>query len=174
MEGRYIMADQSKRNLGEAFAGESKANRRYVAFAQVAEEEGFSNVARLFRAVAESETIHAINHMKALGEIKTTVENVEEAWRGEKDEYTSMYPMFIDQAKRDANNDALKSFFWANEAEKTHGEFYEKALGALREGKDVTLGDLHICTVCGYTVEGTPPETCPNCGEGRDKFQLME
>ena len=114
------MVDQSKRNLGEAFAGESKANRRYAAFAQVAAEEGFSNVARLFRAIAESENIHAYNHLLALGEIKFTIENVEEAWRGEKDEYTSMYPMFIDQAQRDANNDALKSFFWANEAEKTH------------------------------------------------------
>ena len=118
------MVDQSKRNLKEAFAGESKANRRYLAFAQVAAEEGFPNVARLFRAVAESETIHAYNHMRALGEIKSTRENVEEAWQGEKDEYTSMYPMFIDQAKRDANNEALKSFFWANEAEKTHGDFY--------------------------------------------------
>jgi rubrerythrin len=167
------MVDQSNRNLAEAFAGESKANRRYVAFAQAAAEEGFSNVARLFRAVAESETIHALNHLRALGEIKSTIENVEEAWRGEKDEYTSMHPMFIDQAKRDANNEAFKSLFWANEAEKTHGDFYEKALGALKEGKDVELEDLHICTVCGYTVEGTPPDKCPNCQEGRDKFQLM-
>ena len=162
------MVDQSKKNLKDAFAGESQANRRYLTFAQVAAEEGFPSIARLFRTVAESETIHAHNHLKAMGGIKSTMENVEEAWRGEKDEYSTM---FIDQAKRDANNDALKTFFWANEAEKTHGDFYERALDALKEGKDLELKDLYICAVCGYTVEGTPPEKCPTCGEGRDKFK---
>ena len=168
------MVDQSKKNLKEAFAGESQANRRYLAFAQVAAEEGFSNIARLFRTVAESETIHAHNHLKAMGGIKSTMENVEESWRGEKDEYSTMYPMFISQAKRDANNDALKSFFWANEAEKTHGDFYERALNALKQGKDLELKDLYICTVCGYAIEGTPPEKCPNCREGKDKFESIE
>ena len=168
------MADQSTKNLKEAFAGESQANRRYLAYAQVAAEEGFPNVARLFRTVAESETIHAHNHLKALEGIKSTLENVEEAWRGEKDEYTAMYPMFIDQAKRDGNNDALKTFFWANEAEKTHGDFYEQAIETLKQGKDVELKELYICTVCGYTVEGTPPDKCPNCGEAKDKFTVVE
>ena len=102
------------------------------------------------------------------------MENVEEAWQGEKDEYTSMYPMFIDQAKRDSNNAALKTFFWANEAEKTHGDFYERALKALKQKNDLELKDLHICTVCGYTVEGAPPEKCPTCGEGREKFRSIE
>jgi rubrerythrin len=167
------MTDQSKKNLKEAFAGESQANRRYLAFAQVATEEGFPNVARLFRTVAESETIHAHNHLKALGGIKSTLENVEEAWRGEKDEYSTMYPMFIDQAKRDADNDALKTFFWANEAEKTHGDLYEQAFEALKQGKDLELKELYICDVCGYAVEGIPPEKCPNCGEGKDKFKTV-
>ena len=97
------MTDQTKKNLRKALAGESKANRRYLAFSEKASEEGFSNIARLFRVIAESETIHAFNHMKAMGAVHSTLENVEEAWRGEKDEYSSMYPMFIDQAERDAN-----------------------------------------------------------------------
>ena len=168
------MADQSIKNMKDAFAGESQANRRYLAFAEKAQEEGLTNIARLFRAVAESETIHAHNHLRAMGGIRSTIENVEEAWQGEKDEYTSMYPMFIDQAKRDSNNAALKTFFWATEAEKTHGDFYERALKALKQKNDLELKDLHICTVCGYTVEGAPPEKCPTCGEGREKFMRME
>ena len=167
------MTDQSIRNLKEAFAGESQANRRYLAFAKKAEEDGYPNIARLFRAAAESETIHAHNHLKAMGGIKSTLENAEEAWKGERDEYTDMYPMFMDQAKRDGNNDALKSFFWANEAEKVHGDFYEKAIKALKERKDLELRDIHVCSVCGFTVEGEPPEKCPTCGRGKENFKLV-
>lgn len=164
------MSDQTTKNLKAAFAGESQANRRYLAYAQKAEEEGFANLARLFRAVAESETIHALNHLKCVGGVGSSLENVEDALKGETDEFTSMYPMFIDQAKRDTNNDALKSFFWANEAEKIHADFYLKSLDALKQGRDVELGKLHICSVCGNTFEGTVPEKCPVCGEGSDKF----
>lgn len=167
------MANQSEKNLREAFAGESQANRRYLAFAEKAAEEGFPNVARLFRAIAESETIHAINHLNALGDVKSTLENVEAALEGETDETTGMYPMFMDQAKRDAHNEALKSFFWANEAEITHGEFYGKALETLKQGKDLELKDLYICDVCGYTVEGTVPEKCITCGKGKEEFRLV-
>ena len=141
------MTDQSKKNLREAFAGESQANRRYLAFARKAAEEGFPKMARMFRAIAESETIHAHNHLRALGGIRSTLENVEEAWHGEKDEYTEMYPMFMDQAKRDGDSEALKSFFWANEAEKVHGGFYERASESLRGGKDPEVGDLHILSL---------------------------
>ena len=168
------MTDQTIKNVWEAFAGESQANRRYLAFAKKAADEGFPNIARLFRAVAESETIHANNHLQALKGVKSTAENLESALRGEADEYTSMYPMFMDQAKRDANNDALKSFFWANEAEKTHARFYERALDVNKKGEDLELKDLHICSVCGYTVEGDPPEKCPTCGQGKDKFKRIE
>ena len=168
------MADQTNKNLKDAFAGESQANRRYLAFSQKASEEGFTNISRLFRAVAESETIHAHNHLRAMGEIRSTLENVENALKGEVDETTSMYPMFMDQAKRDANNDALSSFFWANEAEKTHADFYERALETMKQGKDLELEELYICSVCGYTVEASPPEKCPTCGEGKEKFILME
>ena len=168
------MSNQSLKNLREAFSGESQANRRYLAFAKKAEEEGFMNIARLFRTAAESETIHAHNHLKAMGGIRSTRENLEEAWKGEKDEYTSMYPMFMDQAKRDANNGALRSFFWANEAEKVHGDFYERAAEVIKEGKDIELKDMYVCSVCGYTVEGTPPEKCPVCGKGKEEFKLIK
>jgi rubrerythrin len=171
---RLSMSDLSVKNMKEAFAGESQANRRYLAFAKKAEDDGFPNVARLFRAVAESETIHAMNHLKAMKSIKSTAENLESSLKGETDEFTAMYPMFIDQAKRDANNDALRTFFWANEAEKTHGEFYERALESVKKGKDLGIKDLYICSVCGYTIEGEPPAKCPNCGEGKEKFVLMK
>jgi rubrerythrin len=165
------MTDQSTKNLHEAFAGESQANRRYLAFAKKADEEGYPNIARLFRTAAESETIHAFNHLKAMKGIKSTLENAQEAWIGEKEEYTEMYPMFMDQAKRDVNNDALQSFFWANEAEKVHGEFYERAIEALKGGKDLDLKETYVCSVCGYTVEGEPPDKCPNCGKGKEEFE---
>ncbi len=168
------MADQTVKNLGEAFAGESQANRRYLAFAQKALDEGFPQIARLFRAAAASETIHAHNHLRAMGGIKSTLENLEEALTGERREYTSMYPMFMDQAKRDLNNEALKSFYWALEAEKAHGGLYEKAIEAIKEGKDVQSQDLYICNLCGYTAEGPPPEKCPVCGESRDKFKEIQ
>jgi rubrerythrin len=164
------MSDQTTKNLKAAFAGESQANRRYVAFAQKAEEEGFKNLARLFRAVAESETVHAINHLKCVNGVGSSLKNVEEAFKGETEEFTSMYPMFMDQAKRDTNNDALKSFFWANEVEKVHADFYDKSLNTLKQGKDIEIGDLHVCSVCGNTIEGTVPDKCPVCGESGDSF----
>ena len=164
------METQTKKNLSQAFAGESQANRRYLAFAEKAQEEGLPGVARLFRAVAQSETIHALNHLKAAGVVKTTAENLAQAIEGEKSEYTGMYPMFMDQARRDADSDALNSFFWANEAEQTHDEFYVKALEAAKQGKDIELGELYICKVCGYTVEGNPPDVCPVCKKGKEFF----
>ncbi len=167
------MTDVTEKNMQEAFSGESQANRRYLAFSEKAAEEGYSHIARLFRAIASSETVHATNHLKAMGGIRSTLENVEGSLKGEQDEYMNMYPMFMDQAKRDSNSEALKSFFWANEAEKTHGEFYERALNALKGGEDLELKDLYVCSVCGFTVEAEPPEKCPTCGEGKEKFNLV-
>ena len=102
------------------------------------------------------------------------MENAEEAWQGEKDEYNEMYPMFMARAKRDKNNEALKSFFQANEAEKVHGDFYEKAMNALKKGNDIELKDVYVCSVCGYTVEGSSPDKCPTCGQGKENFGLVE
>jgi rubrerythrin len=168
------MSDQTNKNLKMAFAGESQANRRYLAYAKKAEEEGFPNAARLFRVIAEAETIHANTHLEALEGVKSTLENVENAMRGESEEATGMYPMFVYQAERDANNKALNSFFYAQEAESTHCDLFEKALTSLKDGKDPELKELYICVVCGYTVEGPPPEKCYTCNEGRDKFVLFQ
>ena len=168
------MTDQTRKNLDEAFSGESQANRRYLAYAKKAESEGYPNIARLFRTIAESETIHAHNHLEVMGGVGSTKENLEDAWRGEKDEYNSMYPMFIDQAARDANNQARTTFYWAKEAEIVHADFYDKAFQAMQQGSDVQLQEMHICTVCGYTVEGEPPEQCPICGKGREVFKAVQ
>ncbi len=167
------MTNQTMKNLLEAFAGEAQANRRYRAFAVKAEEEGLGNLARLFRAIAESEAVHAANHLRAMGGVKSSVENVEEARNGEVEEYKGMYPMFIDQARRDINNEALTSFIWANSAEQTHGDLYEKALAAVKGGGDVELEDIYICEVCGHTVEGEAPDTCPICNVPKEKFRKV-
>jgi len=168
------MSDQTNRNLKVAFAGECQAFRRYLAYAKKAEEEGFPNMARLFRVIADAEVIHANKHLEALREVKSTLENTQRALKGESEEATGMYPMFVYQAKRDADNDALNSFFYAQEAETTHFNLFEKALSALKEGKDPEVGELWVCKVCGYTVEGPPPEKCYTCGEGREAFIRVE
>jgi rubrerythrin len=169
-----FMSNQSTQNLKAAFAGESQANRRYLAFAKKADEEGYPNIARFFRAAAQSETFHAFNHLKAMDGIKSTLENAKEAWQGEKDEFTDMYPQFMDQAKKEQNNAAFKTFFWANEAEKVHGSFYEKAVKALEKGTDMPLNDVYVCSVCGFTVEDTPPEKCPVCGQPKERFEKVK
>ncbi len=164
----------SEKNLENAFAGESQANRRYLAFAKKAEEEGFRNVARLFRTAAESETIHAMNHLKAMGGIKSTLENLKAAVKGETYEKLEMYPEFIEEAEKEGNKNAERTFKWAIEAEKVHADLYSKAVEAVEKGKDVELKDLYICQVCGYTVEGEIPDKCPVCGANREKFKKTE
>ena len=158
-------------NLKEAFAGESQANRKYLAFAKKAEEEGYPQVARLFRAAAEAETIHAHNHLNVIGEVKSTRENLQAAYEGEHQEFTSMYPTFIEQAKKDGNNEALKTFHWANEVEKVHGNLYKKAIDSLKSLKGTSY---YVCQRCGYTAEGNAPEQCPVCGAKKNNFKLIE
>ena len=158
-------------NLKEAFAGESQANRKYLAFAKKAEEEGYPQVARLFRAAAEAETIHAHNHFKVIGGVKTTLENLHAAYEGEHQEFTSMYPGFIEQAKKEGNNEALKTFHWANEVEKVHGNLYQKAIDSLTSLEDAPY---YVCQCCGYTAEGKAPEKCPVCGARSDEFRKIE
>jgi len=168
------MSDQTSKNLKAAFAGECQAYRRYLTYAKRAEEEGFPNMARLFRVIADAEVIHANKHLEAMGEVKSTLENTESALKGESEEATGMYPMFVYQAERDSRSDAMNSFFYAQEAETTHFSLFEKALSSLKEGKDPEVGQLYVCRVCGYTVEGPPPEKCYTCGEGREAFILVE
>ena len=137
-------------NLKSAFAGESQANRKYLAFAKKADEEGFPQIAKLFRAVAEAETIHAHNHLRALGEVKTTTDNLQAAMGGENYEVSSMYPPMLAEADKDGNKQAARSFKYALEVEKVHAILYSHALDKL--GKDSSTVDYYICPVCGYTV----------------------
>lgn len=157
-------------NLKEAFAGESQANRTYLAFAKKAEEEGYPQAARLFRAAAEAETVHAHNHLNVIGKVKSTLENLKAAYEGEHDEFTSMYPAFIEQAKKEGNNDALQTFYWANEVEKVHGNLYKQAIDNLKSLKDA---NYYVCQRCGYTAEENAPDQCPVCGAKKETFKLV-
>lgn len=152
---------KTDQNLLEAFAGESQANRRYLAFAKQAEKEGYMQVAKLFRAAAEAETVHAHAHLRALGQVKSTAENLREAIAGETHEFRSMYPAMIEAAKEEGIKAAERSFSYANTVEQVHANLYQKALDNL-EGLEET--DYHVCSVCGYTCEGEPPDKCPVCG----------
>src|SRR4030067_2157803 len=151
-------------NLKNAFAGESQANRKYLAFAKKADEEGLKQVAKLFRAAAEAETVHAHSHLRVLGSVKTTKENLQDAINGETYEFTKMYPQMIEEAKKEGNKQALQSFEHANSVEKIHAELYQKALNNLGKNEAV---DYYVCQVCGNTVEKAAPDKCPICGAAK-------
>ena len=157
-------------NLKAAFAGESQANRLYLAFAQKAEEEGFTQAAKLFKAAAEAETIHALNHVRITGQVKSTVDNLGTAVSGETFEFKKMYPEYISIAKQEGNKQALWSFDVASKVEQVHAKLYQKAIDALKNKKELEKVDYYVCGVCGNTVEGAPPEKCPICGSPREKF----
>lgn len=148
------------KNLKEAFAGESQANRKYLAFAKKAEQEGYKGVAKLFFATAEAETIHAHNHLKALGEIKSTAENLQAGIDGETYEFDSMYPPMLEEAKKAGRKDAERSFLFAMESEKVHADLYKDAFANLEANEEV---DYYLCPVCGYIEKGKTPDTCPIC-----------
>jgi rubrerythrin len=162
-----LPGSQSEKNLKEAFAGESQANRKYLAFAKKAEEEGYKQVAKLFRAAAEAETVHAHSHFRVLGGVKSTKENIQEAIAGETHEFKKMYPEFLAKAKAEAIKPAEMSFDYANQVEKIHAALYEKALANLGKNEAV---DYYVCPVCGNTVEGKAPDKCPICGVAGSKF----
>jgi rubrerythrin len=160
-------------DLKSAFAGESQANRRYLAFAKKAEEEGYPTVARLFRAVAAAETVHAHNHLRILGEIKSTAENLETAKGGEHYEIVTMYPDFMKDAEAEGVKKALSSFTWAWNVEKEHEVYYGEAIQALKAGKPLPDEDYYICPFCGHTHRGTPPDKCPVCGTPGKRFEKV-
>lgn len=163
---------QTNENLKAAFAGESQANRRYLAFAKQAEKEGLGHIARLFRAAAAAETVHAHNHLRAMGGIGDTAENLKAAIGGENYEVIAMYPEFIAQAEAESDRKALSSFRWAWEVEKEHEVLFTEALGAVGSGwKDV---QIWICPVCGHTHIGPPPERCPVCNTPGDRFEIVD
>jgi rubrerythrin len=163
---------KSEDALHKAFAGESQANRKYLAFAAKADHEGYPQAARLFRAAAEAETIHAHNHLRALTAIHSTRENIEEALAGETHEFKAMYPDMIDAAKAEGNREAERSFTYANEVEKIHARLYEQMLVRLESTGDSYI--YYICPVCGYTVERVAPEICPVCGAKGKMFSKVE
>ena len=164
----------TKENLNEAFAGESQANRKYIAFAKKAEEDGYRQVARLFRAAAEAETVHALAHLRAMGGINDTVSNLEEAVAGESHEFKEMYPGFISEAEAEDRKKAWFSFKNANAVEEIHHGLYEQALAAVRSGADIPESKIWVCPVCGNTVLDRPPAKCPICNVPGNKFSEIE
>ena len=162
--------NKTDENLKDAFEGESQANRKYIAFAQKAEEEGFTQAAKLFKAAAEAETVHALNHLRVTGEVKSTLENLTTALGGETFEFMKMYPEFIATAKQEKNKQAAWSFDMANKVEQIHAKLYQKAIDALKNKKPLEKVDYYVCSVCGNTVEGETPEKCPICGNPKSKF----
>jgi rubrerythrin len=157
-------------NLKAAFAGESQANRMYLAFAKKAEEEGLTQVAKLFKAAAEAETVHALNHLRVLGQVKSTAENLGTAISGETYEFKSMYPQFIEEAKKEGNKKAMQSFDYANKVEQIHANLYQKILDTLKDKKQIQQLDIYVCPICGNTFEGSAPDICPICATLKDKF----
>ncbi len=161
----------TEKNLAAAFAGESQANRKYLAFAKQADAEGHAQVAKLFRAAAEAETIHAHSHLKVMGVVKSTAENLKAAIQGETYEFEQMYPGFIKEAETENNAAAVRSFMFANDTEKVHAELYTKYLNNL-DKKAVT--DLYLCVACGHIAEGSAPDKCPVCGAAAKAYKKVD
>lgn len=166
-----LRGSKTEKNLMEAFAGESQANRKYLAFAKKAEQDGHPQVAKLFRAAAAAETVHAHAHLRVAGGIKSTEENLKEAISGETHEFMDMYPAMIDEAKAEGFDAALRSFTWANTVEKVHAGLYEKALENLGSNEAV---DYWVCQICGHTLEGEPAGSCEVCGAARTAFNRID
>jgi rubrerythrin len=161
-------------NLAAAFAGESQANRKYLAFAKAADGEGLSQVARLFRAAAEAETVHAHNHLRVMGGVGKTPDNLKAAIAGETYEFTTMYPEFIKVADAEKNAGARRSFDLANHVEQIHAALYQKAAQSVAAGKDLPAVVFYVCQVCGNTVEGAAPGQCPICGAAKVQFKKVD
>ncbi|AKJ64145.1 rubrerythrin family protein [Kiritimatiella glycovorans] len=161
-------------NLKEAFGGESQANRMYLAFAKKADAEGKPQVAKLFRAAAAAETVHAHAHFRVMGGINSTADNLQSAIEGEGFEFQEMYPKFLREAQEEGNKAAERSFNHALKVEEIHHGLYSEALEAVRDGSDLGEEKIFVCEVCGNTVKGQPPEKCPVCGVPHEKFFEVE
>ncbi len=164
------MRKMSKKALQEAFAGESMAHMKYLIFSEEAEKKGYKNLARLFKAIAYAEFVHARNHAKEIGMIGDVAENIKAAIDGETFEVEEMYPAYNAIAELQGEEGAKKSIHYALEAEKIHAEMYRRAEEMVKQGKDVEIGEIYICPICGYTHEGGPPQYCPICGAPKEKF----
>jgi rubrerythrin len=160
----------TEQNLKDAFAGESQANRKYTAFAKKADADGFPQVAKLFRAAAEAETVHALAHLRALKGVGSTLENLKAAADGEAYEFKEMYPGFVKEAEDEKQQAALVSCRNAMTVEETHHKLYREAIKAVEGGKDLAAAAIYVCPVCGHTEIGSPPDRCPVCNAPKDKF----
>ncbi|MGB2696753.1 MAG: rubrerythrin family protein [Candidatus Zixiibacteriota bacterium] len=165
------MKKMTEENIKSAFSGESQAHMRYLIFAKKAEEEGFANVARLFKSIAFAEQVHATNHLKVLGEINSSAQNLQAAIDGETFEVAEIYPAYKEVAKLQEEKGAVRSTDWALQAEKIHAAMYQKTKQAVEDSKDIELKEVFICELCGYTVEGGVPDRCPICGAPKQKFR---
>jgi rubrerythrin len=164
----------TQENLQAAFAGESQANRRYLAFAAKAEADGLAQIARLFRATAAAETVHAQAHLRVIKGVKDTAENLRAAIDGEADEFQQMYPKFLQEAETEGHQAAMVSFRHALAVEEIHHGLYQAALRSLQEGKDLPETSVFVCNVCGNTVEGDAPDRCPVCGAPKERFDEVQ
>ena len=167
------MRKMTKEFLETAFAGESMAHMRYLIFSEKAEMEGKSNLARLFAAIAYAEQVHATNHYRELGMVKESPDNLQACIDGETHEVEEMYPVYHNAAQFQNEPGAARSTHYALEAEKIHAVMYQDAKKAVESGKDIEIGEVSICPVCGYTVEGEAPEFCPVCGAPREQFETF-
>ena len=165
---------ETDQNLQTAFAGESQANRRYLFFAEKAESEGYPQIARLFRAAADAETVHARNHFNAMDGVGSTKENLNAGVIGEHYEFTRMYPPFIEQAKIDEYKRGQITFEWANKVEQIHYNHFQETLKSLDAGQQLKDEPYFVCQVCGNTVGGEAPDRCPICGAPKTKFKRVE
>lgn len=161
-------------NLQDAFAGESQASRKYTYFAEKADEEGHKQIARLFRAASDAETVHARNHLRVMGEIKSTKDNLKAAIGGEHHEFTEMYPAFMKQADAEGNNKAKDSFDLANKVEQIHHRLYQAVLSMLEKSQAMADKPIFVCQYCGNTVEGEAPDKCPICGAPKRMFKRID
>ena len=164
------MKKMTEENLKNAFAGESQAHMKYMAFADKAEKENLLNVARLFKANSFAEQVHATNHLRTLSGIGNTSENIKEAIEGETFEVEEMYPAYVCVAQEQEEKGAETMTKWALEAEKVHAELYKMALDSVESGQDMEAQPIHVCQVCGFTLEGEAPDICPVCGSPKEKF----
>ncbi len=159
-------------NLKTAFAGESQANRKYTAYARKADKEGHPQTARLFRAAAEAETIHALGHFDAMGAVGSTLDNLQDAVKGETYEYKEMYPPMLEQAEKEGHR-AKRMFAFALKAEKVHADLYQGAVDALKSGKDLEGAEIYLCPVCGDLHIGKPTDKCAICGLPAEKYRQI-
>ena len=164
----------TKGNLKTAFAGESQANQKYLAYAEKAERDGFPVVARLFRGVAAAEAIHARNHLKAMDGVKSTIDNLTDAQTGEAYEINEMYPPMLAEAEAEGDKKAARSMHFALEVEKVHYELYGMAIAAVTEGRDLTATTAHVCPICGHTVIGDTPDSCPVCACPGERYTMID